>query len=185
VLTTPYGGMRVDTFDGSRPGWIWSGDADIVTGSLSGRYAAPYNSGLMNSPDDTRYLTLPKASDLDGIGSASVTFGGASYNYLGLFWGSIDTYNTIGFLSDDNVVASFTGSDVYRNANGNQSAPPTNRYMNFIDMPDFDEVRFTSTQFAFEIDNVAAGATPVPLPTSLLLLGAGLASLAGLRRKWH
>lgn len=134
----------------------------------------------MSGADTTPYLTVP--SDKSS-GSAELSFG-TTYNYFGLFWGSMDNYNSLSFYNGTNLVASYTGSDVANPnaANGNQSAPSTNSYVNFLDLPDFDKVRFTSTSYAFEVDNVAVGHV-VPVPGSLLLSGIGLAGLSRIRRR--
>ena len=49
-------------------------------------------------------------------------------------------------------------------ANGNQTAPFTNLYVNFLDLPRFDSFRLTSPQYAFELDNIAVGRVPENLP---------------------
>jgi hypothetical protein len=54
------------------------------------------------------FLSIPNP-----IRSGTAAFGlGADYNYFGLYWGSIDTYNTLSFWNDGSQVASFTGSQV-------------------------------------------------------------------------
>ena len=95
----------------------------------------------------------------------------------------MDTYNTLTFYNGATLVASFTGSDITSPnlANGNQTAPSTNLYVNFLDLPNFDKFVMNSTQYAFEADNIAVGT--VPEPTTMLLLGLGLVGLVGARRK--
>ncbi len=47
-------------------------------------------------------------------------------------------------------------------------------------LPYFDKIVFASSQYAFEVDNVAIGT--VPEPTTMILLGLGLIGMAGVRR---
>jgi hypothetical protein len=149
------------------------GNGAIVTGS-SAQYAAP---GHLD--ENNPYLTVPSNLNTSWL---SVDFGlPTTANYFGLFWGSIDTYNTLSFLLNGSAVASFTGLDITNPANGNQSAPSTNTYVNFFYLPTFNGVRFTSTNYAFESDNHAFA--KVPEPGTLALLGAGLLGLAAGRRR--
>jgi len=183
TLTTPISGAIVDNYDSGRPGWTYTGNGAIVNGSLTGIYAAPYNSSLMVGPDATDYFTTPID---DTLLRSVVDFGGATYNYLGLFWGSVDAYNQIEFLNNGVVVpdGTWTGTAVLspNPANGNQAAPSTNLYVNFYGVPDFDAVRFTSfdgyggsSPFAFELDNLAV----IPVPSALIL---GLVGVGVVRR---
>ncbi len=181
VLTTVYAPTTVYDFS-SDPGLV--GNYALVTGSLTNKYAAPYNDVLMAGPDTTPYLSVPEPIS-DGVGSAVLSFG-TSYDYFGLFWGSIDSYNTLQFLdidgNNETVLHSFTGDDIANPANGNQSAPYTNSYVNFLGLDDYNAVRFTSMQFAYEVDNVAVG-NVVPVPGSLWLTSLGLAGLGMIRRR--
>jgi hypothetical protein len=158
-LTTSFDGAIVDTFDSDRPGWDYYGGA-VVSGSVSGNYAAPYL-------DVTNFFAVNSPLLQTGT-TATVFFGGAKYNYLGLYWGSVDTYNKIEFFNGENIVAAYTGLQIDSPANGNQSSLETNLYVNFYHVPEFDQVRFISTSPAFEIDNLAVGHAPVP---GALLLG--------------
>ena len=161
-----------------------SGDGAVVTGALVNRYAAPYlsnaNGTLFGDPnngaDATRYLST-------GIGSVTLTFS-SDQQYLGLLWGSLDNYNTLGFYEGLTLVGSITGTDVWANANGDQGANGT-YYVNIISDLAFDSVIASSTNYAFEFDNVAFNSRAfitrnVPEPASLSLFCTGLVGLVGL-----
>jgi len=175
---SPYSGVIVEDFEGSLL-WTWTGSYHVLTGDVSGVASAPFGD---STKDTTKYVSVPK--DVNDVPqSVAVTNLGGLYNYFGLWWGSVDTYNTLTFYNNGTEVASFTGTSITtpNAANGDQTAPSTNLYVNFLDLPLFNSFEMTSTQYAFEADNLAIGV--VPEPTTLLLLGFGLLGLAGFRRK--
>lgn len=153
------------------------GDYALVTGNLSGRYAAP-------SGDSTCYITVPGPVS-NGSGSVDVDLGlvftsapNQAIDYLGLYWGSIDTYNSFSFFNGDDLIGTLTGADVLAAGAtfGDQIAAGANRYVNlfFTDGDRFTKFVATSTSFAFEFDNVAVRVVSVPEPGILGLFGFGL-----------
>jgi hypothetical protein len=170
-------------------------DGGAVQGAANSLYAPPVlsngNGALFGDPTDgtdaTTYLTA------GGIPGASATLGfSTGQKYLGLLWGSVDdnpnaNLNTITFYFGANMVGQFTGADVSAAAgggncsDGNQSTAGT-CYVNINLSSAFDKVVMTSSQHAFEFDNVAfaAGNIGVPEPgeiglflLGLLLIGSG------------
>lgn len=182
TLTTPYNWAIVDNFDSGRPGWTYSDNGVIRIGSVSGLSAAPYVD-LTSLFDSTYYYSVPEDKNVVPL-SSTVDFGGATYNYLGLFWGSIDEYNQIEFLNNGVVVPNGTwgGTDLPAPsvANGAWEGADSNLYVNFYNVPDFDAIRLTSfdgyggsSPYAFELDNLAVGVVPVPGALLLGLIGLG------------
>lgn len=149
-----------------------SGNGQIVSGSLSGRYASPF--GI-----DSAYLSVPQNG---GSGSVSLGLDGA-YNYYGLYWGSIDNYNSIDFYLEGTWVGGFGGADLGPlSADGGQGSWNSNRFINFMfsggDL--FDMVMLSSDGYAFESDNHAYA--NVPEPPVFVVLAVGLAGLLVTRR---
>lgn len=173
-------------------------NAQAVQGAVSGQYAAPVLSGgngtgfgnpigtnQGNGVDATTYATTGSTG---AFANAKVTMTFTTPQlYFGLLWGSVDTYNTLSFYNGANPVGSVTGSDVTLSPNGNQGVNGT-LYVNITSTLPFDTVIATSSQYAFEFDNIAFNQTnpfePVPEPGSLILLGSSLLGLgAKLRRR--
>lgn len=164
-----------------------SGGAQPVQGAVGGQYAAPYLSGgngtgfggQPNGADTTTYLTT-------GVGSVELDFS-QNLTYFGVLWGSIDGYNSIAFYDGNTLLQSFSGNDILSGANGDQGVNGT-LYVNFTSDTVFDKVVFSSSQYAFEFDNVAYNQSidnqvPAPEPVTLSLFGAGLAGMGALRRR--
>lgn len=175
--TNPYTGPTPTyTFDpGSQP--IFTGGA-IETGTNSNLYAQPFGStGDYYAVGP--YPTSPGTIDLSSFGDIT------SMSFL---WGSVDAYNTLEFLAADGttVLATFTGNDVFNPATGDRTDPNTNPVVTFsltgTDVSAFTYLRLTSSQNAFEIDNLAINPVPEPATWAMMLLGFGGIGLA-MRRK--
>jgi hypothetical protein len=172
-MTSQVSGATVFDFDSGAKPDAYSGAGGVLWNSDPGRAAAP-------AGDDTAFLSVafPYAS-----GTETFT-NGNSYNYFGLYWGSIDDYNSLKFYNGDSLLATFSGLDVIQSgtALGDQIAAGSNRYVNFTfhDMQ-FDKIVFGTTNFAFESDNHAYA--NVPEPGTMALMSAGLLGVAWIRRR--
>ena len=180
-------GVNYSNFDSLPPGGAggssngigvsFTGSGQAVQGSSSDLYAAPYlsngNGTLFgdptNGPDATTYLST-------GIGTVTLTMPGQE-KYLGLLWGSVDSYNSLTFYDGSTVVGTVTGTDVTAGASGDQGVNGT-YYVNITSSQSFDRVVASSTQYAFEFDNVAYNSSAVPEPSSFVLALAGMAGAA-------
>jgi hypothetical protein len=147
----------------------YSGSGAVVNGSLTNQYAAPFiGPGI---PDQTNYLAT--------TGKETLTFSG-QHSVFALYWGSIDTYNTISFYNGNTLVASFTGDAVLPPANGNQGSFSTNADVVFSNLGLFNTVVFQSSQAAFEVDNLQVDSTigsTVPETSTWLMMILGFFSL--------
>ena len=168
------------------------GDAGPVSGNAFGIHAAPYLSGgnglgfgpgggtQANGVDGTTYIFV------DGSGSVTLAFPTLE-TYLGILWGSVDSYNSLSFYNGAALIGTVTGSAVMASGSGDQGASGTT-YVNITTTGGaFDRVVATSGGNSFEFDDVAFNETisptsalaadPVPEPTSLGLFGFGLLGL--------
>jgi VCBS repeat-containing protein len=131
-----------------------SGHSGVVNGSSGGVTAAPYVGPTHGGQDTTNYLSI------GGGGSETITFN-SEKNSFGLYWGSLDSYNSIKFYDGDTLVASYTGNQFAPLfPSGNQSSFSSNGYVQFAHLPLFDKVVLASSANAFEIDNISAGYIP-------------------------
>ncbi len=171
--TTASGGITVS----------FTPDAKVVSGAASGLYAPPFlsnNNGLNfggqgNGADATNYLTSGSDGGSYPAAKAVLTFS-SKQQYFGLLWGSVDKYNTLQFFDNATLVGTIDGSQVDANATGDQGTSGT-FYVNISSTLGFDKVVATSSQYAFEFDNVAysqysvdpQGVLSVPEPASIIV----------------
>jgi hypothetical protein len=137
------------------------GQAQFFTGPASGA-AAPFG-------DTSQYVSIGTNPT---PGQASLVFTPGTYNYLGLYWGSIDTYNSITITdSSGTTVINAASFPILNPANGNQGLGGS-AYVNIFDSNGITGVTFSSSQQAFEFDNVTlANAVPEASTWAMMLLG--------------
>ena len=196
-LGPPAGYASVATFDGdsvpvgtygltnssgpfSDGGAAFSGSGVVMNnggGDSLGLYATPYG-------DTTNYMAVL------GGKSEEIAYSGLRDSF-GLYWGSVDTYNSLTFYRGGSVVETITGAEVDPpvNANGDQTDNASNGYVLITALPLFDRVVAASTSNSFEFDNVVAGgatqfsaAVPEPSTWAMLLVGFAGLGYAGFRR---
>jgi hypothetical protein len=107
-------------------------------------------------------------------------------DYFGLYWGSVDPFNSISFFSGNKLLQSFTGSQVSSTAKGSWTGATDNIYTNFFagKGESFDKIVLGSTGIAFESDNFAyKEASAVPEPLTMGGAAIGIALGARMRKK--
>jgi hypothetical protein len=160
IAQTPYGQTSATPAftDG---GGSWSGGGVVMENAgldSLGLYAEPLN-------DTTNYMAV--------LGGQSET---VTYNKLqsqmGLYWGSIDSYNVLTLFNGANSVT----VPVPAFASGGQSSSDSNQYF-VISGFAFDKAVFSSNGNSFEFDNVAVSPVATPEPGTWAMLGLGFAAL--------
>lgn len=177
--TAPYGGF---VYSAGALTMTFSGTGVVMNNGgqpAGGLYATPYDDG-------SNYMAVL------GGGHEDIAFS-ALMNSFGLYWGSIDTYNSLEFYNGANLVATVSGADVQPPLanNGDQTSYATNRYIEISALPGFTSVRLASSSNSFEFDNVVAGvaitqfssAVPEPSTWAMLMLGFGGLGYAAMRRR--
>lgn len=129
----------------------------------------------------------------DGPGTMSLA-GFGPISSLSFIWGSVDSFNVLNFLnSAGQAIYSITGSQLLGSgATGNQDATTTNPLVTFSFTGTDRNVAAlqltssnpspNSSDYSFEIDNLAISPVPEPATWGMMMLGLGLAG-ASLRRR--
>ncbi|WP_116810001.1 hypothetical protein [Steroidobacter cummioxidans] len=142
-MTTPISGARVVTFD-DRRAERYAGAGQIVMGS--------FPSSTQPQGDETPYFSVKPTT------AAFVAEPGVSYNYFGLYWGTIDEYNELRFFKDGRLIVTITGRDVLRliSAHGAVRAGLPSSYVNiYFGVRSYSRIEFRTSIPAFESDNHA------------------------------
>lgn len=178
----------------STPFASFSGGGVIVHGS-SKTFAPPWL-GPGGFSDPFRYLEVGKNQ------SETITFT-SEKTALGLYWGSVDSYNTISFYNNGGLVYSLTGAQLESaitsgpklKDGGGQTGFKSNGFVsfNFLGLGDFNEVVLSSTKNAFEVADLEAfgsklTTSPVPaVPETstwlMMILGFASVGFVAYRRK--
>lgn len=174
-------------------GYTVSGGA-VLTDNVPNRALKPGSDTAGYDTDrTTSYNVTSSINQPDGAASAINVTG--LDNMFGLFWGSVDRGNEIGFYSGGERVAEIFGIDLVNRLTAlegnnnflNQSGDNFgfDVFLNFSGIQSrdgtfgqFDEVRLSSSNIAFEVATSA-----VPIPGTLGLLGLGLLGIGVATRR--
>jgi hypothetical protein len=186
VATAPANAL---TFTVEGPGVLTSTQAGVTTidftggapANYSGQFITPLDSvaGVATAPiAGNQFISTQNVPATDDA-SFQASFA-AGLSYFGLYWGTIDTYNTISFLTNTGV-ESFTGTEIANDAGFfnpiNSGNFEINRFVNFFAAPGqvITGITFSSEVAAFESDNHAFRVIPTPaLLPGLVALGVGV-----------
>ena len=190
VSATPGGATYTGptpTYDFDTPGTTPTtiNGAIVGPGTTANAFAQPMGS-------TGTYFSVGPSTSTPGF----VLLGVSNLVSLSFIWGSIDTYNTLHFTdAAGNLLVgaqyNYTGSQIAALipafAQGNQTAADQNPIVTFLfgglDMTLVGGFRMSSTQNAFEIDNIVVNSVPEPGTWAMMLLGFGALGFAIRRRK--
>lgn len=164
-------------------GIVYGGSYTVDSIDVSGVRAAPAGAS------GNYFATPGSAQPLPGVATidfADYIDANRAFRSLSFYWGSVDSYNTLDVLDRaGNVIQTIVGNQVNNPADGNQTSAAANRrlFLRFSNTDDFASLRLTSTQRAFEIDDIAVSAVPETSTWVMLITGLGLVGFASRRRR--
>ena len=175
ALAAPAGASVVVDFDDpSYAGFSLTGAGYLIQSGNNSQGAAPA-AGPTNATDDaTKYLSV--------YGGWAKLMGSTGYHGASLYWGSIDSYNSVDLLDAvGNVFDTITAATIASGNNGDQLAGNTNRRIDITSTQAIYGLQFRSTSPALETDNVAFSG-PVPEPASWALMLGGFGAIGAAMR---
>lgn len=148
----------------------FSGAGVVRNGPVPDVAAPPFFGPSPGQFDQTNYLSV--------TGKETISFGTALHSALALYWGSVDTYNSITFVNTvTDTEVTFGGIFIKPPANGNQGDFLTNADVVFSNFGfNFNQVVLNSTSPAFEIDNLqvdnaVSSSVPEASTWAMMMLG--------------
>jgi hypothetical protein len=173
--------LTPNTFAGTSIKWgnapASAGGVNFSGTAIIAKNAAGTAAGISATPagDTTNYMSIL------GGRSETLTFSGVQ-NRFGLYWGSIDSYNSVAFYLGNSATPFLTLFGNTLNAvpalgfDGNQSAALTNAYVTFTGLS-FDKIVLASSGNSFEFDNISYGVGAVPEPSTWAMMLLGFAGI--------
>jgi hypothetical protein len=157
------------------------GNATVEDTSLANVYLAPQGDTASLASGGNNYLAVAYPNS---AGTETIAFN-KGFTEVGLYIGSIDTYNSITFLGTGGTI--ITGSQILAVTGGTSGDNANSDYVEFVDTTlgaDITGVQFTTPEAAFEIDNLSvANGIPEPSTWTMILIGFGLVGLQLRRRR--
>ncbi|WP_419815498.1 PEPxxWA-CTERM sorting domain-containing protein [Glacieibacterium sp.] len=147
----------IDFNDGTAPGF--TGDYQVFAQGVSGVAAAV---------NGTSFLAVPNSNITTSVATYTSPF---AFTNFAFDWGTPDSYNTVTFTGANGFTKSVTGSGV---ATGRATFV-------FSAAQGVNTVSFSSSNRAFEIDNISA-AVPEPATWAMLLGGFAMVGVSARRR---
>lgn len=176
------------------PGAVTFADSDTFANYVNDSVVTPIatiSGGVLNPGNTNPGSGINNANIANYVASEpgnpeTIAFN-SNQTYFGLLWGSVDAGNTVTFLEDGTVLASFTGAALESDGVGLQGYPANGSFVDFTStIGSFNQVVLSGNDDPFETSNFAVGAqssaVPEPAAWAMMLLGFGMIGYAMRKR---